>query len=116
VALAEGLIADFAVWKTLAADTNPTAFVFPSEKGTPLSSHNVWQRNMQPKLKAVGLGWANFLVMRRTFLTMSKALGGDPKVAADQAGHDIGVSVNVYTQSTLDAKLELVNRLERNLL
>ena len=36
--------------------------------------------------------------------------------AADQAGHDIGVSVDVYTQSTLNAKLELVNRLEQSLL
>ena len=54
--------------------------------------------------------------MRRTFLTQAKAAGCDPKVASDQAGHDIGVSVSVYTQSTLQAKLELVNRLEKTLL
>jgi hypothetical protein len=53
--------------------------------------------------------------MRRTFVSLCKAGGGDPKAIADQCGHDIGVSVNVYTQSTLDSKLELVNRLERSL-
>jgi hypothetical protein len=49
------------------------------------------------------------------------------RIGADGGGveervtqHDIGVSVNVYTQSTytqstLDSKLELVNRLERSL-
>jgi integrase len=115
-ALSASLLADLTAWEAMARDRSPDAFVFPSEVGTPLSSHNVWQRNMQPKLKVVGLGWANFLVMRRTFLTRAKAAGCDPKVAADQAGHDIGVSVDVYTQSTLDSKLELVNRLERSLL
>jgi len=49
--------------------------------------------------------------MRRTFVSLCKAGGGDPKAIADQCGHDIGVlSVNVYTQSTLDSKLEPVNR------
>jgi integrase len=115
-ALAKVLIADIAAWKTVAVDTGETAFVFRSERGTPLSSHNIWQRNMQPKLKEVGLEWCTFQVMRRTFVSLCKATGGDPKAIADQCGHDIGVSVNVYTQSTLDSKLELVNRLERSLI
>ena len=114
-ALTEGLISDIAAWKTVAVDTGENAFVFPSERGTPLSSHNIWQRNMEPRLRAVGLEWCTFQVMRRTFVTLCKACGGDPKAIADQAGHDIGVSVNVYTQNTLDSKLELVNRLERSL-
>ena len=114
-ALADGVVADLAEWKTLAVDCSAEAFVFPSERGTPLSGHNVWQRNIQPKLQSVGLEWCTFQVMRRTFITLGKASGGDPKVLADQAGHDIGVSVNVYTQSTLNSRLELVNRLERSL-
>jgi integrase len=111
VALPNGVAADLRQWAALTQGPDQSAYVFPSEAGTPLSNHNVWYRYMQPKLKAVDLGWADFRVMRRTFLSVSKAIGGDPKVAADQAGHDIGVSVNVYTQSTLDSKLELVNRL-----
>jgi len=114
-ALAQGVIADMAEWKKIAVNTSDTAFVFPSERNTPLSSQNVWQRSIRPKLNAVGLGWCTFQVMRRTFVSVSKAGGGDPKAIADQCGHDIGVSVNVYTQSTLDSKLELVNRLERSL-
>jgi integrase len=51
---------------------------------------------MQPKLKAVGLEWCNFQAMRRTFTTLAKANGGDAKAIADQAGHDIGVSLREY--------------------
>ena len=39
--------------------------------------------------------------------------GGDPKVIADQAGHDIGVSVNVYTQSPVESKLKVVQAVEK---
>jgi hypothetical protein len=34
-ALADGVIAGLAQWKTLAVDSSDTAFVFPSERGTP---------------------------------------------------------------------------------
>ncbi len=51
--------------------------------------------------------------MRRTFVTLSKMAGGDPKVIADQGGHDIGVSVNVYTQSPVESKLKVVGAVEK---
>ena len=36
----------------------------------------------------------------------------DPKVAADQRGHGLGVSIDVYTQSDLEQKLAAVRALE----
>jgi integrase len=86
---------------------------FPSERGTPMSKHNVWRRNMEPKLKKVGLKWANFLVMRRTFVTLNKASGADAKTVADQCGHDVGVSLRDYAQTPIDVKRALVNKLEK---
>jgi integrase len=109
VALAPAIRDDMAAWRQFSSE----GFVFPSERGTPLSKHNVWRRNMQPKLKTVGLEWCTFQVMRRTFVTLSKLAGGDPKVIADQAGHDIGVSVNVYTQSPVESKLKVVSAVEK---
>ncbi|MGC2661687.1 MAG: tyrosine-type recombinase/integrase [Bryobacteraceae bacterium] len=41
-----------------------TDWLFPSEKGTPMSRDNIWTRKMLPKLDPVGLGWATFQVMR----------------------------------------------------
>jgi hypothetical protein len=46
-------------------------------------------RSVQPKLAMKGLGWVNFRIMRRTFITLGKVSGADPKAMADQAGHDI---------------------------
>ena len=70
---------------------------------------------MYPKLKFVGLGWANFLVMRRTHATLMKALGVDGNLVADQLGHSLDVNQNVCTQSPVESRLEAVNQLEKSL-
>ena len=70
---------------------------------------------MLPKLKAVGLEWCNFQVMRRTHSTIMRQLGADPKMVADQLGHSLDVSLNVYAQSPVASRLEIVNQLERPL-
>jgi hypothetical protein len=38
---------------------------------------------MHPELEKVGLGWANFLVIRRTHATLTTALGVEGKLIAD---------------------------------
>jgi len=76
-ALPEGLLREIEIWRAFAVETRDEAWVFPSERMTPLSKDNCRRRSMQPKLEAAGLGWANFLVMRRTHATLMKALGGD---------------------------------------
>jgi integrase len=78
-----------------------------------MSKHNVWRRNMEPKLKKIGLQWCTVQVMRRTFVTMNKANGGDAKTIADQCGHDVGVSLRDYAQTPMALKRSLVNDLER---
>jgi integrase len=83
---------------------------------TPLSRDNCWRRSMAPALSKVGLGWANFLVMRRTHATLMKALKQDPKLVADQMGHSLDVSQNVYTRSPVESRLGMVNELEKSLL
>jgi integrase len=111
-ALADGLAKSLEQWREICCCPNPSAFVFPSEKGTALSKDNVWRRNMQPKLAAVGLGWCNFQVMRRTHATLMRQLKADPKLVADQLGHSVDVSLNVYAQSPVAGRLLLVNELE----
>ena len=41
--------------------------------------------------------WATFQVLRKTNASLSKKAGVDPKVASDQRGHGLGVSLEVYT-------------------
>lgn len=87
-------------------------WLFPSEKATtPIAKDNVWRRHLKPKLDAIGLDWVNFLVFRRTHATLMNASGVDPKLVADNMGHSLDTSQNVYTQSSLTRRIEAVDKL-----
>ena len=112
-AISEGTVRLLEEWGELAPDPSPDGFVFPSEKlTTPLSADDLWQRTMKPKLEKVGLGWATFQVLRKTNASLSKKAHVDPKVSADQRGHGLGVSMEVYTSSDLEQKRDALRALE----
>jgi integrase len=103
-------------WMTIVGN-NPTDWVFASENpAKPMWRDNVWFRNMKPRLSKVGLGWANFQVMRRTNASLGHEVGIDPKVSADQRGHGIGVSIDVYTHSSVETRRGAAERLEHSVL
>jgi integrase len=114
-ALSQGLLEDLASWKKKAVDVSDEAYVFPSERLTPLAMENVWRRNIGPRLNKAGLGWVNFQVMRRTSSSLLHALGVEGKVVADQLGHTLDVNQNIYTQSPVALRREALNRLEQGL-
>jgi integrase len=112
-AFSDRLVEAIAEWQQQSVCTEPTAWVFPSERLiTPVGKDNLWRRYFLAKLQAVGLSWANFQVMRRTNSSLMKKFKVDPKVGADQRGHGIGVSIDVYTQSDGEEKRAAVNTLE----
>ena len=115
-ALSEGLLVEIEAWRMMTVSNAGGAWVFPSERMTPLSKDNWWWRIMRPALKKVGLEWATFQVMRRTHATLMKILGVDGKLVADQLGHTLDVNQNVYTQSPVESRLGMVNQLEKSLL
>jgi len=115
-ALSAGLLQEIEQWRATSLVTLDDAWVFPSERMTPLSKDNCWRRSILPRLQGVGLSWANFLVMRRTHSTLMKTLGVDPKLVADQLGHTLDVNQNVYTQSPVAMRQEALNKLEERLL
>jgi integrase len=113
VALPNGLHSEINEWRKISVDTRPQAWVFPSETmRTPMSKDNCWRRLMARKLKAVGLRWVNFQVIRRTHSTLMKRLKINPKVVADQLGHSLDVNQNISTQVPTEQKMEAVNELE----
>jgi len=97
----------------MARSTDAGAFVFPSEAlVTPVAIRNVWRRWIEPNLEPLGLEWATFQILRKTNATLSKKHGIDTKVSADQRGHGLGVSMEVYTISDRQQKREAVQKLE----
>jgi integrase len=113
-ALSKGLLQEIERWRTTAVDED--GWVFPSENLTPFSKDNCWRRYLHPKLDQARLGWVNFQVMRRTHASLMKVLGVDGKLVADQLGHSLDVNQNVYTQSPVESRLDMVNKLEISLL
>ena len=114
-ALSQGLLDALEHWKARSINTNPEAWVFPSERGTPLSRDNVLRRSISPRLRRVGLAWVNFQVMRRTHSTLMNNMGIEGKLVADQLGHSLDVNQNVYTKSPVERRKTVVNQLERSL-
>jgi len=65
-----------------------------------------------PALKAAGLGWVDFHVMRRTHATLMNDLHDNPKLVADQLGHTLDVNQNVYTRVSIMKRKHAVDALE----
>lgn len=104
---------DLRAWREMARDPKPDGWIFASENPqTPLSRDNVLRRNVRPRLECIGLGWVDFQVMRRANASLGRKAGIDDKVAADQRGHGLGVSLDVYANSDLSQKVEAVRKLE----
>jgi len=88
-------------------------WLFPSEKlTTPFAKDNAWRRHIGPKLAAIGLDWVNFHVLRRSHSSLMHEHNVDPKVVADQQGHTLDVNLNVYTETSLERRIEAVQQLE----
>ena len=116
VALSPALQASLESWREVALSDDPEAWVFASERGrTPVIAENIWRRNFLPRLKIVGLEWATFLVMRRTHASLMRDLDVDPKLVADQLGHTLDVSLNVYAKSGLARRSEALALFESRL-
>ena len=67
---------------------------------------------MAPKLEPLGLGWANFQVMRRTFATRSKQAGVDAHTRSAQVGNTVDVNESEYAVASFEQKLAAVRLLE----
>jgi integrase len=112
-ALSSGLRRDLEEWLYRDPDGKPDDWLFPSEKvTTPLAKDNAMLRYIRPALKTIGFDWVDFHVLRRTHSSLMRGLGVDPKVVADQQGHTLDVNLNVYTETSLEKRIEAVEKLE----
>jgi len=115
-ALSGGLARDLADWLKTSPDTGPDGWLFPSENlEKPIWKDGLWRRHVSPKLRSKGLGWVNFQVLRRTNSSLMREEDIDPKIVADQLGHTLDVNLNVYTQTSLERRLEAVETIEASL-
>jgi integrase len=112
VALTTGTKLLLDLWVERLQIGSESKWVFPSERGTPMRRDNLWQRYMLPKLDAIGLSWATFQVMRRTFATWAKTAGVDAHTRSAQMGNTVDLNENEYAVATFEQKLAAVRKLE----
>ncbi len=103
-------------WMETAVERTPEAHVFAGETGQPLWRSSLLEDHIKTKLEPIGLGWVNFQVMRRTHASLGHKAKVDPKVAADQRGHGIGVALDVYTKSSIEERAVAAKQLEEAVL
>lgn len=111
--LSEGTRALLEAWREASACNGPDHFVFVSASlTTPLRPENIWRKCFRPRLEPHGLEWATFHALRHTNASLMRKVGIDAKVGADQRGHGIGVSLDVYTHSDQEQKRAAVQKLD----
>jgi integrase len=99
-------------WKEFIATVTDGTWLFPSESGNPIRRDTLWRLHMLPKLRPIGLEWATFQVMRRTFATLAKKAGVDAHTRAAQMGNTVNVNENEYAMASLEVKLAAVRQFE----
>jgi hypothetical protein len=96
--MSDGTVEDLRAWQGIAKSQTPRAFVFPSENpASPLDMGNLWRRRFGPQPEDYWPRVGNFSSASETNATPSKKAEVDAKVSADQRGHGLGVSLEVYT-------------------
>lgn len=117
VALPTSVAKDMTEWRNLSPNTDPDAWVFPSENGnTPVWANNVWYDKIRPTLATLDLAWVNYQVLRRSAVTMLNATGdADATVVAAICGHTVDVSLNTYNKVSLERQRAAIQQLDNAL-
>ncbi len=100
-------------WVASLVSAKDDAWLFPAATlSTPMRLNNLWRRNFVPKLKPIGLTWATFQVMRRSFATFAKQAEIDAHTRCAHMVNSVDVNENEYAVSSFEARLATVRKLE----
>ena len=91
----------------------PDDLVFQSLKaGRPMRDNNILVRHIKPAARKIGIGWVNWLVLRRSFATWLKLAGADVKDAQALMRHSrASTTLDIYQQFVPESQRLVVARL-----
>jgi integrase len=91
----------------------PDDLVFASvAKGAPMRDNTILTRFIKPAARALGMGWVNWQVLRRSHATWLKMAGADVKDAQAQMRHSRATTtLEVYQQFIPESQRRVVNKL-----
>ena len=93
--------------------SGPDDLVFQSVKsGEPMRDNNILVRHLKPAGLRLGIGWVNWLVLRRSFATWLKMAGADVKDAQALMRHSrASTTLDVYQQFVPESQRRVVDSL-----
>ncbi len=93
--------------------SNPDDLVFQSVKdGEPMRDNNILVRHLKPAGTKIGIGWVNWLVLRRSFATWLKMAGADVKDAQALMRHSsASTTLDIYQQFVHESQRKVVDSL-----
>jgi len=91
----------------------PDDLVFASvAKGAPMRDNTILTRFIKPAARALGMGWVNWQVLRRSHATWLKMAGADVKDAQAQMRHSRATkTLDIYQQFIPESQRRVVNKL-----
>jgi integrase len=99
-------------YRAVKAD-GPDDLVFQSVRGGgPMRDNNVLARHIKPPAKKLGIGWVNWLVLRRSYATWLRMIGTDPRDRQSLMRHArFTTTAEVYEQDLPESQFRAVEKL-----
>jgi len=91
----------------------PDDLVFQSvQSGRPMRDNNILTRHIKPAAEKLGIGWVNWLVLRRSYATWLRMVGTDPRDRQSLMRHSrFTTTAEVYEQDLPESQLRAVEKL-----
>ena len=91
----------------------PDDLVFQSvQNGSPMRDNNILARHIKPAGRKLGIGWVNWLVLRRSYATWLRMVGTDPRDRQSLMRHSrFTTTAEIYEQDLPESQLRAVERL-----
>ena len=91
----------------------PDDLVFQSvQSGRPMRDNNILTRHIKPAARELGLGWINWLVLRRSYATWLRMVGTDPRDRQSLMRHSrFTTTAEIYEQDLPESQFRAVEKL-----
>jgi integrase len=116
VTLPQSLAQELRAWYEESGQPAADQFIFPSERGTPLSAHNYLRRDvLRPAAESVGIKGLTFQALRRTFATHFHRVGTVKDQQAQMRHSNAQTTMNVYTQAVTESLKDAMEEFDQKM-
>lgn len=87
--------------------------VFKSSRGTPVDAHNIFNRQLKPVGRDLGMPWVGWHMLRHTHATLLRQQGAAPADQMAMLGHSALRMTLSYGESDMDRRREIVRKIAK---